>query len=329
VFGGRPVRMRIVGRALAHHFLRPFRHLLLDEALPLPAVPATRMEFWDESETGIPCPPVAPAADDAVWPTDDGQFVASADGRIIRYECADAITWLDRAAGRVVGWRAAGAALSIVERTRPMPYILPLWYQAASMLVIHGALVARGKSGIFFGGAGGAGKSTCALSCLSAGLDYLSDDHIGLEELSDGSFVGHSMFSSTRVEPDHLQRFPRLRAHGIASDHPTNYKALVLLAEVVPARIRRHVNIDAVVLPQIVQAEGTRFRPASKADTLRLIAPTSLFMIPPRPGREGFEKLARMVQAVPTYWLEIGRDLEAIPPRVNELFDLLQTSTGT
>lgn len=325
-FGGRAVRIRIVGNSLAHHFLRPFAHLRLHE--PLPAPPAARFDFWDESETGIACPPSPPAPDDIPWPTDDGQFVAAADGRMIRYACPDAVTWLDRATGRVVGWRSAGAQLSIVERTRPMPYILPLWYQAASMLVIHGALVARGGTGIYFGGAGGAGKSTCALSCLSAGLDYLSDDHIGLEELSDGSFVGHSMFSSTRVEPDHLQRFPRLREHGIASDHPTNYKSLVLLAEVLPERIRRQVAIDAVVVPRIVPRDETSWRPASKAETLRLIAPTSLFMIPPKPGRDGFEKLARLVESVPTFWLEIGRSLEAIPPRVNELFDTLEASPG-
>jgi hypothetical protein len=209
-----------------------------------------------------------------------------------------------------------------------MPYILPLWYQAARMLVIHGALVARGSSGIYFGGAGGAGKSTCALACLSAGLDYLSDDHIGLEELNDESFVGHSMFSSTRVEPDHLKRFPRLREHGIASDHPTNYKSLVLLAEVVPERIRRQAAINAVVVPRIVPRDDTRWLPASKAETLRLIAPTSLFMIPPKPGRDGFERLARLVQSVPTFWLEIGRNLEAIPPSVNALFDTLDTPSG-
>ncbi|MGH7720153.1 MAG: hypothetical protein ACREON_15090, partial [Gemmatimonadaceae bacterium] len=202
-----------------------------------------------------------------------------------------------------------------------------LWYQAGGMQVIHGGLVARGSSGIFFGGGSGAGKSTCALSCLSAGLDYLSDDHVGLEELPDGSFVGHSMFSSTRVEPDHLERFPVLRKHGIASNHPTNDKALVLVAEVLPHRIRRHVPISAVVLPRIVNADGARVLPASKAETLRLIAPTSLFMIPPQPGRDGFEKLARLVQRVPTYWLEIGRDLDAIAPRVNDLFTVLETSS--
>ncbi|MGH7719385.1 MAG: hypothetical protein ACREON_11145, partial [Gemmatimonadaceae bacterium] len=92
-FGGRPVRIRIVGNALAHHFLRPFAHLRLHDAPPL-TPPAMQMDFWDESETEIGRPVSGPAADDAVWPTDDGQFAASADGRMIRYEDADAVTWL-------------------------------------------------------------------------------------------------------------------------------------------------------------------------------------------------------------------------------------------
>ena len=93
----------------------------------------------------------------------------------------------------------------------------------------------------------------------------------------------------------------------------------MLLADVAPARLKPSVPIRALALPRIVDAPVTRIRPVSKAVALRMIAPSSLLMIPIGPGKQGFDKLSRLVARVPTFWLELGRDLDEIPCRVDEL----------
>jgi hypothetical protein len=317
-FAGQPVRVRTVGCVLADHLTRPFAHLRACGSATTP--PALTIDVWDESETGVARPPSMNGdGAELAWPAGHGVFALSAGGRRIRYDGPDWSTWLDRDAGRMLGWRASGHTLPMHERTRPFPFLLPLWYAHQGLQVIHAGLVARGDVGVLFGGANGAGKTTSALTCLCAGFDYLSDDHVGLQELGDGTFIGHSLFGSTRLEPDHLQRFPLLLPHAHHSSDPADYKSLVLLADVAPARLKPSVPIRALALPRIVDAPVTRIRPVSKAVALRMIAPSSLLMIPIGPGKQGFDKLSRLVARVPTFWLELGRDLDEIPCRVDEL----------
>jgi hypothetical protein len=321
-FGGRLARVRLLGAALARELVRPFAHLRTPQDGASAA--ALSIDLWDESVTGQPVPR-PPDTDTGwmTWPAGDGRFLASADGRFVGYDTAVAVTWLDRHSGRVIGWRAAGERLSVHERTRPIPFLLPLWLQDHGLQLVHAGLVSRDSRGVLFGGTNGAGKSTCSLLCLCAGLEFLSDDHVGLQETEDGGFIGHSIYASTRLEPDHLPRFPLLAPHGIPSDNLAESKSLVQLAEVFPQRMRSAVPVRAVVLPRIVGRAGAHLSPVSRAEALRTLAPSSLLMLPFMPARRGFDTLVRLVERVPSYRLEMGSDLEAIPARVNELLDSL------
>jgi hypothetical protein len=321
-FGERLARMRLLGDALGRELVRPFAHLRI--APRDTAVAALSIDLWDESVTDVPA--VRPRDSDSgwtAWLAGDGRFVASADGRFVCYETGVAVTWFDRHAGRVIGWRAAGERLSLHERTRPIPFILPLCLQDRGLQLVHAGLVSRGSSGVLFGGNNGAGKSTCALQCLCAGLEFLSDDHVALQETNDGGFIGHSIYASTRLEPDHLRRFPLLVAHGIPSDDPAESKSLVQLAEVFPERMKITASVRALVLPRIIGGAGAHLSPVSRAEALRTLAPSSLLMLPFMRARRDFDTLARLVERVPSYRLEMGHDLEAIPARVNELLDSL------
>lgn len=321
-FGGHGVRVRMVGEALARELVRPLAHLRVSTRRA-PRATLT-IDVWDGSESGEPRPR-SPILEQGwmAWPAGDGRFLASGDGRFIGYDTDSAVTWLDRRTGRVVGWRADGLRLSVHERTRPIPFILPLALQDRGMQLVHAGLVSVDSRGILFGGSNGTGKSTCSLLCLCAGLEFLSDDHVGLQETDDGGFVGHSIYASTRLEPHHLPRFPLLAPHGIPSDHPAETKSLVQLAEVFPERMRSSARVSALVLPKIVGGAAARIMPVSRAEALRTLAPSSLLMLPFMPARSGFEKLVRLVETVPCYRLEMGSDLDAVPARVLELVGAL------
>jgi hypothetical protein len=173
---------------------------------------------------------------------------------------------------------------------------------------------------------GGAGKSTSAVACLGADFDYLGDDYIGLQACKDGAFVGHSLYNSTWLEPDHMARFPFLPPHAIHGKNPSEDKSLVLLSQVFPNRLARFASIRVLALPRVSNGSGTRFRPASKAEVLLALIPNSLFTPIPRPGPHGFQRLAQLVDEVPRYWLDLGQDLTEIPKRVAELLAEVNTS---
>jgi hypothetical protein len=59
-------------------------------------------------------------------------------------------------------------------------------------------------------------------------------------------------------------------------------------------------------------------RPTSKIDALLALAPSTLLMMP-LPEVAQFEMLARLVQSVPTYRLDLGTDLETIPRAIEPI----------
>jgi hypothetical protein len=50
-----------------------------------------------------------------------------------------------------------------------------------------------------------------------------------------------------------------------------------------------------------------------------MLAPSSIFTMRPRSGREGVDRIAALVDRLPAYWLEIDGELAAIPRRMDEI----------
>jgi hypothetical protein len=311
VFAGRDVRIRIVGRSLAEQIIRPLSHLVAVE--PKAAAVQLTIDLWDEREAGVPCVSSGPR-DDPGAPL----FVAaSPDGRFVSYHAPESLTGFDRGRPRMIACFRRSDRLSLHELGRPLDAPLRLWHRDRSVHPVHASLVSREGCGVLFGGPGGSGKSTSALACLLHGFDHLSDDYVGLEAVGDGAFVGYSLFNSTYIARDHLSRFPTLAPHARRTTRPHEDKPLVLLSEVFPTRLARAVPIRVLFLPRVAGGRATLVRPATRGEGLLRLAPTSLMRLPREAG--GFEQIARLVQSVSCYWLDLGHALEEIPPRVEEV----------
>jgi hypothetical protein len=274
----------------------------------------------DEEETGISCP--VESISDGVetgWGIAGGVLAIPPDGRFVCYQLRESVTWLDRAAQQMIGWTASSRNPSLYERGKPLLPLLAVWYHDRGVQLIHAGLVSRNGHGVLLPGMGGAGKSTSALACLDGGFDYLGDDYVGLQTQEDGSVVGHSLYNSAWLEPGHMARFPLLPVHAIHGSNASEDKSLVLLSRIFPRQLARSAPIRLLALPRVLHASGTRFRGASKAEVLLALIPNSLLTPIPRPGARGFQRLVQLVEQMPTYWLELGRDLTEIPKRVAEL----------
>ncbi|MDQ6828636.1 MAG: hypothetical protein M3081_07190, partial [Gemmatimonadota bacterium] len=139
-FGGRRVRMRVVGPELFAHLTAPFAHLRAerdgDPSLSL------EVDVWDERACHVPYPAKSDRdATETAWPSGSGLLAVSRAARYVRYDCSSWVTWIDRGARRMIGWRANADRLSMHERTRPLPFLLPLWYAVIGVQVIHAGLV--------------------------------------------------------------------------------------------------------------------------------------------------------------------------------------------
>ena len=317
LFAGHRVRVRVVGRALAAHVQQPLSHLGVAEQADGSA--DLTIDLWDEQETGVPCPPGLADTADLPMKAAGGILSYSVDGRLAQYTRPASATWLMRDAGQMIGWRAVGEHLSLFERRRPLPVLLALWYYDRGIYCVHASMVARGHRGVLLPGPTGAGKSTSVLACLLAGFDVLGDDEIGLQRLPDGSFVGHSMFNSTHLEPHQLGHFPRLQPYATYSDEPGEVKATMLLSQILPERLPRQEPIRAIAMPRVAGGAGSTIRPATRAEVLRRMGTSTLLQSPLGMGAPGLNQLSQLVQAVPGFWLELGDDVATIPACLDDL----------
>jgi hypothetical protein len=312
-FAGQRVVVRVVGRQLWKCLDLPIGHLRSINGASRP--PRLHVDLWDQSETGVSCP----ARKTGAWePLDEG-FLRSCDGKVIGYRLPHSDVILDRVARRIVGWISSAQNLSLYEQGRPLHVPLTVWHNDHGVPVIHAGLVGRSDHGVVLAGAGGSGKSATALACLLAGYDYLSDDLTGLEQLGEGSFVGHSLYGSSFVDAGHLERFPLFRGTAVKGKYPHEEKLLVLLSEFFPTSLKASCQIKAVVLPRVAGCSRSRFYRVSKGEALLALAPSSLITGQISSGAKGFHVLTQLVDTVPSYRLELGVSVEEIPACMNEL----------
>lgn len=310
--GGRIAALRCAGRALAEAIDAPLAHLRCQPPHDDGEV-ALRVDLWDQSATGV-------AAEECVVgpdPEATGRTFVYGRGQFVVHQSPHSRTITDRAQGLIVGWFAGVDRLTQYELGRPLHSDLLLWHRDRGIQAVHAGLVALDGEGVLFGGAGGAGKTTTALTCLRAGMAYLADDYVGLERTVDGTWLGHSLYASTHLAPHHILRFPDLLAHSRPGRLAREDKHLVLLERLYPGRFAPNARVRAVALPNVVDAEVTTVRPASKAEVLRRLAPSSLFQLPyGTSGRKSFDTMVSLIESVPTFWLDLGRRLESIPVAV-------------
>jgi hypothetical protein len=318
---GQLVRFRVLGAELARSAHRPIAHLT--EPTPVNGdgagaePPELTIDLWDESAIDLACAGCV-AHDDL---TLQSQVTASHAGRFVVDERAQFVTAFDRAAGRIIGWVGDASRLTRYELGRPLHSQLLLWHRDRGVRAVHSGLVARDGQGVLFGGPGGSGKSTVSLTCLGAGLDYLADDYVGLEPDGEGGYRGYSLYSSTAVNPTHMRRcFPDLVEHEIPGVLPHEDKSLVLLSELFPEQLPRVAQIRAIALPRVANTDRTTIRPATTFDALLRLAPSSLMALPhANSGVSGLDILTDFVSSVPTFWLDLGRDLAEIPVAVEQI----------
>jgi hypothetical protein len=311
---GHVAHVRIVGRALAAALLAPFTHLEVTQG----ASPALRIDAWDQQATGIGCS-VVPAGSAL---TGIGIVVRSAKRRYFHLERSHSSMWLNDPESHIMAWFAAASSLTIEERSKPFYRVLFPWLARHRIKMIHAGLIARHGRGALVAGKGGVGKSTSVLSCLAAGFECLGDDYVGLAESGDATFTGFTLFSSCCIHRENMRRFPDLRSLVSEPNYPEEEKLMLVLADRFRDSFVASVPISVILLPRMSGNRATSIRPASRVEALMSIAPSSLLLMPEATS-DAFGLIARLVDLVPAYWLELGGSRDEIQAAIKPLMDQL------
>jgi len=308
---GARVRLRLVGHTLAEYLTETFAHLHGNHTS---APPALEIDAWSESETGAAAMPGVLRGASAFEATMDGGSVSiSADEQFVAYRVGDnSVSWIDRAASRIVASVRRPEDLLLRERVKPFGALLPVWLRDRGVRVLHAAAVAEGGQALLLPGASGSGKSTCATFCVDAGLQYLGDDAVALEENGSGRFVVHSLYGGARMWPE-AGRLLSGWSRDAIEPHSSGDEAKLLLFVG-----RRHRNrlvpqarVAAIAFPRVVGRGETCLRPLHAVAAVRALVATSLFLSF-RPEASDMDQMLRLVRSLPAYSLELGSDRSQI-----------------
>jgi hypothetical protein len=311
--GDAPVRLRFAGEALAGQLSPAFDHLVDDQ----PREPELTIHVWDSEDSGTPPPPLPSLAPGSprgttVYTADDGRHFASrpALGQLSAYEQATSRAWF---------WCSNAHELPFWEPAAPFRQVFHWWLPDRGALLLHAAAVGRTEGGVLLVGAGGSGKSTCALSCLTSDLLFAGDDYVAVELRPEPRVL--SLFSSGKLEPGHSALLPHLPSPSFAGDGAMEEKSVFYVAERFPDRMCRGFPLRAIVAPRV---HGTEPQVSQRgpAQVLAALAPSTLLQLVPA-RQEALSAMAALLADIPAFGLEVGGPTELLPPTIERLLDEL------
>jgi hypothetical protein len=316
---GLPVLLRFANEAMFRRLTRAFAHLQASHLEP-----ALTVHLWDSSATDAPTLPAYrpdPAAPGAVIHFSEGPVQA------LYQPALRALSVLDNDHG--VGWFWTENALRLPEWecATPIRHILHWSLASRGVQQLHAAAVGTPSGGVLVVGKGGSGKSTVALASLAAGFLYAGDDYVAASV--DGNPVVHSLYSSGKLDPHHVKRFPHLlTAHRIEpeADPATapfdRDKTVIYLHESHRATDTEGFRIRAIVIPRIVGHGETLLSPVSRPRALAALAPSTIVQLHTA-GKDALASMRELVGRVPAFELALGANVEDAPNVIRDLLERL------
>jgi hypothetical protein len=309
--GDAPVRLRFAGLALTEQLSHAFDHLIDEE----PSEPELTIDVWDSDRSAPPpLPSLAPGSPrgTTVYTAEEGRHFASrpALGQLSAYERSTSRAWF---------WCKSATELPFWEPAAPFRQIFHWWLPGRGGLLVHGAAVGQPAGGVLLVGAGGSGKSTCALSCLTSDLLYAGDDYVAVQLQPEPRVL--SLYCSGKLAPDHSRLLPHLPFPTFTGDGALEEKSVFYVAERFPERMCRGFPLRAIVAPR-VQGDEPQVSRRAPAQVLAALAPSTLLQLVPA-RQEALSAMAALLGSIPAFGLEVGGPTEQIPPALERLLDEL------
>ncbi len=310
---GKTVRLVFAGAALEQLLMPAIAHLRVDASTPADAV----FHVWDSESTGVHMAP--PPCTRAQF-TDRGDvwgFVSETYRFAFHWiECS--VNLFNRDTHEAVWWVQSAKGLPYWTKASPFRSLFQWWLELHGKQLMHAAAIGDQNGAVLLTGKGGVGKSTTALSALSAGLSYVGDDYL-IADLDPEPRL-HSLYSTAKLNRDQVMKFPDLAAHIVNLHQEQDEKAVLRLFPAVAGQIAANVPMRAIMTPRFGNESETRVLPVSADALCRASAFTTMSQLP-YSGRHTIEFIQRMVDTVPGFELALGKDLPGV---IDAIASLLQ-----
>ena len=308
---GARLKICFAGDRLVDCLVPALAHLEIPSASPADAV----FHVWDSDSTGIAMvPPICPkehfSGRGDIWSMASRRFKSAFLGADL------ALALMDVETLTAVFWVQSADNLPYWAMASPMRTLMHWWMEHRGFQLVHGAAVGINGEGVLITGKGGLGKSTTALACLDAGLEYVADDFLIVE----GGPIPrvHSLYSTGKLEWSQMARFPRFA--GLARNHgsPDGDKAVLYLHPAFGPQLVRSLSLKAILTPAIVNRAESVFAPMSRPLVERAAGFTTLTLLP-HAGRHTMTFIERVTASLPGLKLELGSNIAAVPTAIREL----------
>jgi hypothetical protein len=305
VFAGDRLLSQLTG-ALAH----------LSE--PVDRAPDVTIHVWDSASSGIEMIP-PPWRRECF--TDRGDIWGMSSRRIRTsfhfYEYSLNLLDLDRRVG--IFWVGNEAPLPSWTEGAPFRTLLHWWMEENGAQVMHAAAAGTPEGAVLVTGKGGIGKSTTALACLAAGMQYVGDDYV-VVTLDPAPRV-YSLYSTAKLDTRAMERFPQFRGLVTNPDVAANEKTILQLFPRLGDQVQRWLPLKAVTTPSFGNEPGTTASPVSR-DVLQRAAEFTTLSQLPHAGRATHAFIHRMLCAVPNLQLTLGHDVDRVPDAIARIVAL-------
>lgn len=302
---GRFIRLSFAGDRLVPLITAALAHLQVaaDQS------PDLTICIWDSESTGVKMEP--PPCDRDCF-TDRGD-VWGFNSRKIKtafhwIENSVNVMDLDKKVG--VFWVQTVASLPFWVHASPLRTQFHWWMETNNLQLLHAAAVGTDQGGVLITGKGGVGKSTTALSCLTAGFNYAADDYLIVG--ADPEPVAYSLYCTAKVNAEDVGRFKQYGDAIANAGSLDEEKAVMFLYPHLAGQLQLRMPLKAVFTPRITHEETTRISPAPYWNIQRAMAFTTMSQLP-GVGRHTHDFINRFCAKLPFYHLFLGNRLDEIP----------------
>lgn len=303
---GHDVVIRYAEAELAAALGRATRHLRIGGS----GAAGLTIDCWIDPDIALG--PQADWPDIGITHTDDGEVTLTWDapgGPIFAYHRDEHRAWaVFGAAHNLPAW----------EQATPFRRVLHWWAADQGLQLVHAAAVGYAAGGVLLVGRSGSGKSTTALACMEAGLQFAGDDYCLLAS-GEPPWV-HGLYLSGKGDTRTAALLPGLSASFASSPLRMDGKSIVFADEFRPAGVCAGFPLRGIVVPRLTGESGSGLAPIRPAEALRALAPSTLLQMPGRRAG-GLARLAAIVHRLPARELRLGSDPAAGAVAIREFLD--------
>lgn len=188
----------------------------------------------------------------------------------------------------------------------------------AGLHLIHASAISAGGRAALITGQSGVGKTTTMLTCVAAGLQFVSDDSTLLRRLPSGDLSVEALIGSMDVTDQTAAWFPELHRFLSPARSHTG-KRQILLTEAFPDRVLPSSRLAVILTPEITEQEDTSLAPTSRVALLNELMFYSLDLQDAALAQRHLDFLLQTVQQTPVYRLRLGRNRSGLPALLREV----------